>query len=91
MQKCPMCGYDEGMDWPAMLWVVSFFVLFVVFIFSADYAARGYWLTGYAAFLLFTAGTMWRNFRLKRTNRDFLTQHPSVTERIKAHISPLTR
>jgi hypothetical protein len=63
MQKCPKCGYDEGVDWPVLLWVVSFTVLYIVFIAAADYAPRNYRFMGYGAFTIFTAGTLWKVLR----------------------------
>ncbi len=81
MRRCPKCGYREGPDWPAVLWVLAFGFLYVVFI--ASDAPRGYRLMGFVAFLLFLAGTAWKAFRDDRSRREYLKLHPPITERMK--------
>jgi hypothetical protein len=69
MQKCPKCGYNDGVDWPVILWVVAFGFLYLVFIGAADFAPRSYRLLGGAAFTLFSAGTVWKALRDRQRRR----------------------
>lgn len=88
MQRCPKCGYRDAVNWPMVFWVVAFGLLYIVFILTSDNAPRSYRLAGLLAYLLFMAGTIWKNFREGRNRREYLKQHPSPTERVKAHIRP---
>ena len=95
MQRCPKCGYRDRVDWPAMLWAVAFYFLFVVFLVATDPIPKGYRLLGVPyrlmwapAFFLFLAGTIWKSLRSIKDRNDYLKSNPSVTERVKAHVRP---
>jgi hypothetical protein len=87
VQRCPNCGYREKYDWPAMLLVVAFGVLYIVFIASVELVPRSYRLGSFAAFLLFLVANTWNGLRNNRNQREYLKLHPpAVTERVKDHI-----
>jgi hypothetical protein len=50
MQRCPKCGYREKYDWPALLMVVGFALLYVVFILAEENVPRSYRLAGTGSF-----------------------------------------
>jgi hypothetical protein len=64
MQRCPKCGYREGVDWPALLQVIAFCVLYLVWMLG-DYGPRELRGLGLATMILFCVGTIWRVLRLK--------------------------
>jgi hypothetical protein len=88
MQKCPKCGYQERADWPAILWVVAFSVLYLVFIVLPVQVPKSYRLAGLAAFLLFQAGTIWKTLRDKRFRDEYRKLNPTPTDRVKDHLRP---
>jgi hypothetical protein len=69
VQRCPNCGYRERYDWPAMLWVVAFGLLYFVFV---AVAARNFRFTGLVAFLLFLMASTWNMLRNERNRREYL-------------------
>jgi len=82
MQRCPKCGYREGVDWSALLWALAFMLI----VFAADYAPRNFRVMEIVAILIFAAGVMWKGFRNRRDYLGYLKLHPSVAERVKDHI-----
>ena len=85
MQQCPKCGYKEGIDWPGILWVISFFALYLLWVLG-DYRPREYRWVGLGAFLLFNVGFAWMLIRGARNYREHRKLHPPITERVKDHI-----
>jgi len=85
MQRCPKCGYREGIDWPSILMVIAFGFLYCGFIVMADFAPRSWRWAGLAAVLIFGAGTTWRSLRNKRIDSEYKKLHPPITERVKDH------
>ncbi len=85
MQRCPKCGYKAAFNWPALLWVGSFMVLYVLWIMSG-YVPREYRWIGLGSFLVFNAGTVWMGLRNAKDYREYRELHPSVTDRVKEHI-----
>ena len=86
MQKCPKCGYDEGADWPQIMMLLSFYLLFVVYIVSADFAPRNWRFIGMTAFLGFSVGQMWGMLRRSRAQAEYLKLHPPPSQRGKDHL-----
>ena len=82
MQRCPECGYREGMDWSAFLWALAFLLI----VFAADYSPRNFRVIEIAAVLVFAAGMIWKGLRSRRNDLEYLTLHPSGTERAEDHI-----
>jgi hypothetical protein len=88
MQTCPRCGYSRKVDWPVILWMLAFTVLYLVFMITSDHLAKSYRLAGFAAYFLFWVGIVWKNFKDKKDHDEYLKLNPSVTDRVKAHITP---
>ena len=87
MQRCPKCGYREGVDWPRGLCGVAFFGLCAPFIFGGNYFPRSLNLVWIAALVIFSFGDYLRIRREKRNEREYLKAHPSPAERLKSHIN----
>ena len=63
MQKCPNCGFKSGTNWPLILWVIAFNVLYLVWMLG-NYQPLDLRLIGLGAYLLSwvaTAGMLIRN------------------------------
>lgn len=63
MQKCPQCGYKQGPNWPLVLFVISFNVLYVVWMLG-NYQPKEFKLIGLVAYLscwVAIAGMLIRN------------------------------
>ncbi len=86
MQKCPKCGYDEGRQWPQIIVILSFNLLFVVYIVSADFAPRNWRFIGMIAFVGYSVGTTWGMLRRSRAQAEYLKLHPSPSQRVKDHL-----
>jgi hypothetical protein len=86
MQRCPKCGYREGLDWPWILSYIAFAFLDIVFTSSRVHMPRTYWMLGTAACALFLTAMAWREFRNRRTRREYEKLHPPITERLKDHL-----
>jgi hypothetical protein len=84
MQRCPRCGYRE-VDGPAMLSVLAFGALYIVFTLATDRAPRSLRLIGLIAFFIFLAAISWRAFGDEKNRRAYLKLHPSPGERVKGH------
>jgi hypothetical protein len=74
MPLCPKCGNRQSMDWPVILMTISFGLLYVVFILTADNDPRQYRLAGLLAFLLFLVAATWKGVRAKHSRRENLKQ-----------------
>ena len=70
MQRCPKCGYREKYDWPAILTVMAFGLLYVAFV--ALHGAKNYQLLGLVAFLLFLGAGAWNMLRNEKNRREYL-------------------
>lgn len=90
MQKCPKCGYNEGVDWPTALMIASCSALYIAFLLGTDEAPKGLRMFGLASYLVFSVGTAWKASRKKRAHDEYLRLHPGPAERLKAHIKPDT-
>jgi hypothetical protein len=56
MLVCPKCGFKEGRDWPKILWILSFVVLYATWI-AEDFIPRhGLRFHGAGALLTFALG-----------------------------------
>ncbi len=69
MQKCPTCGYTEGIAWPEILWAIAFVVA---------YFGSSYRVVLQAAFLIFITGSIWRGFREVRNKNEYEKHHTPV-------------
>ena len=76
------------MDLPWILSALAFLLLYSASVFALDHAPMSYRIMGFAAFLLFAAGGVWKGFRNKKDHDEYLKLNPSVTDRVKAHIRP---
>ena len=72
MQRCPKCGYRERYDWPAMLSVLAFALLYLVFVAAAPHVSRSYRLLALVAFVMFMAASAWNMLRNERNRREYL-------------------
>ena len=72
MQRCPKCGYRERYDWPAMLSVVAFGLLYMVFTAVAPQVSRSYRLWALVCFGLFLAANAWNMLRNEKNRREYL-------------------
>jgi hypothetical protein len=68
MQRCPKCGYSERVDWPGILGIVAFFLLYFVWMIG-DYRPRDLRGLGLAALILFLAASTWKVLKLKASRR----------------------
>jgi hypothetical protein len=89
MQRCPKCGYRE-LDGPAILAVVAFATLYLIFILTADHAPMSIRIVGLVAFFMFSGANSWRAFKDRRNHREYLKLHPSPDQRVKSHFKPAT-
>jgi hypothetical protein len=85
MQRCPKCGYKDGFNWPALLWMCSFMTLYVLWM-MGNYTPREYRWAGLAAFFVFNLGVVWMALRNARNYREYRKLNPSITDRVKDHI-----
>lgn len=67
MQRCPKCGYSERVDWPGLLGLIAFLVLYSVWM--LDYRPRELRGLGLAAFIAFLASNVWRILKSKDSKR----------------------
>jgi hypothetical protein len=72
VQRCPKCGYREKYDWPAILSVIAFCVLYVGFGGMEEHVSRNNRLVGLGAFLLFLAASAWGMLRNEKNRREYL-------------------
>ena len=72
MQRCPKCGYRERYDWPAILSVIAFGLLYMVFTAVAPQVSRGYRLLALVAFVMFMAASAWNMLRNEKNRRKYL-------------------
>jgi len=76
MQRCPKCGYSERFDWPTALWGAGCSILYFLLMLVEDYVPRIYriWVIaiGSFGFLLFIAGILWRAYRSRMENAQYL-------------------
>ena len=72
MQRCPKCGYRERYDWPAILSVIAFGVLYMVFTAVAPQVSRSYRVSALVAFGLFLAANVWNMLRNEKNRREYL-------------------
>jgi len=82
MQRCPKCGYREGVDWLSILWILAF-----TFASCSFYGPKSYLLRAVAS-LLFAAGIFWRAVRDSRNYHEYRKLHPIPTDRVKDHLRP---
>ena len=64
MQRCPKCGYRDGIDWPWVLAIVAFVVLKL----SPEHGS--YRIVGVGATFLFATAMVWYAIRSLRNYRD---------------------
>ena len=64
MQRCPKCGYRERIDWPGILGVLAFGLLYVVWMLG-NYSPRELRGLGLAAMVLFVIASIWKVLRIK--------------------------
>jgi hypothetical protein len=88
MQRCPECGYRDKYDWPMVLWVIGFGLLWVVYIATERQMSHVYRWVGLAAFLIFVAGSWTYSRRQERNRKEYLKLHPGPSERVREHIRP---
>jgi len=67
MQRCPKCGYREGIDWPEVVRIFAFCLLGSAFMLS-DVQPR-LRLSGEIAIVLFFAVGVWMRIREGRKHR----------------------
>jgi hypothetical protein len=84
MQKCPRCGYDEGVDWPEKLIYLAFAILWVGFAFP-DHVSRRLELLRIVAMALWLAGVIWKSSRYKKLQREHEKLHQAgLKDHLKA-------
>ena len=80
MQKCPKCGYNEGVDWPGILLIAAFGLVSFTGGFDVPRIAR---LGSGVSWLLFAAAIIWRSAREDKNRVEHLKLHPPDAERAK--------
>jgi len=80
MQKCPKCGYDEGIDWPSGLLIAAFCLVSVVAGISGPRIVQ---LGCGVGWFLFLAAIIWRSAREDKNRVEHLKLHPPDAERAK--------
>jgi hypothetical protein len=81
MQKCPKCGYNEGLDWPAVLMIVAFVLVSVAA--GGSGASKRVQLSIAAGMFLFAASMFWRAARDDKNRVEYWKSHPPDRERPK--------
>ena len=81
MRRCPKCGHDEGPDWPRMIAVLSFFILFFLFVAVMGFAPPLWRAGGILAFTLFSISNWWRMKRDRRDFEEYTKLHSSAEQR----------
>ena len=76
MRVCPKCGYKEGINWPAVLWIVAFYSLYFIWMLG-DYHPREPRQYGLAALMVFNAGVVWNAVRGLKHARQHKQIHPA--------------
>ena len=82
MQKCPKCGYNEGLDWPGILMILAFCIVTIV---GGISGVKSVQLSAAVGMFLLTASTFWRMVRQDRNRVEYLKSHPVGTERPKGN------
>jgi len=75
MQRCPKCGFNEGVDWPVMLFILAFGILQIAFILALDFVPHveklPYKVCGIAAMVVYASGVIWLSLRRNKSYREY--------------------
>ena len=87
MQRCPQCGCKDKFNWPVLLMMLAFLMLYLTWMLG-DYQPRQLKPVGLAAFVLYSAGVCWMGIRNGRDRDRWQGRVPSGTTQTSEGVSP---